>query len=158
MAPGATRTARAADMRYAGQGYELRVAIDDGVVDGALIAAALARFHAAHRAEYGHAFPEAVVEIVNLRVTGIGARTKPARPAPPRGSDVAAATLHRTMVVFGDGVRPVVHDTQVLSRAALPIDTPIPGPAIVVQTDTTTIVPPDATLLADAAGNLIITL
>lgn len=158
IAPEATRTARAADMRYAGQGYELRVAMDAGAVDAAMIAAALARFHAAHRAEYGHAFPEAVVEIVNLRVIGIGERPKPAKPAPAAGGSLAAATLRTAPVVFSVDGTPQRLDTPVLARDRMPLDQPIPGPAIVVQTDTTTVVPPGCTLVADRGGNLIITL
>jgi N-methylhydantoinase A/oxoprolinase/acetone carboxylase beta subunit len=158
IAPGAARTLRAADMRYAGQGYELRVPIDPGTVDEGLIAAALARFHAAHRAEYGHAFPESVVEIVNLRVTGIGERPKPERPAPAAGGYLTEATLRTAEVVFAvDGV-PTRLPTPVLARERLPLGQPIPGPAIVVQTDTTTVVPPGCTLVADAGGNLLITL
>ncbi|WP_291295009.1 hydantoinase/oxoprolinase family protein [Elioraea sp.] len=156
--PARTRTARAADMRYAGQGYELRVAVGDGAVEAGTIAAALERFHAAHRAEYGHAFPDSVVEIVNLRVTGIGARPKPNRPVPRHGDGLAGATLRETGVVFAvDGVAERMV-TPVLARERLPLGTPIAGPAIVVQTDTTTVVPPGCTLVADAGGNLIITL
>jgi N-methylhydantoinase A/oxoprolinase/acetone carboxylase beta subunit len=156
--PALTRTARAADMRYAGQGYELRVAVGDGALDAATIDAALARFHAAHRAEYGHAFPDSVVEIVNLRVTGIGARPKPNRPAPRHGDGIAAAPLREASVVFEiDGAAERIV-TPVLARERLPLATPIAGPAIVVQTDTTTVVPPGCTLVADAGGNLIITL
>ncbi len=158
IAPEATRTARAADMRYAGQGYELRVAIDAGVVCEGMVAAALTRFHAAHRAEYGHAFPEAVVEIVNLRVTGIGERPKPAKPAPAVGGSIAAATLRVAPVVFSIDGMPQRLDTPVLAREHLPLETPIPGPAIVVQTDTTTVVPPGCSFVADRGGNLIITL
>jgi N-methylhydantoinase A len=158
IAPEATRAARAADMRYAGQGYELRVAIDGGAVNEAMIAAALARFHAAHRAEYGHAFPEAVVEIVNLRVIGIGERPKPAKPAPAAGGTLAAARLRTAPVVFAVDGAPRALDTPVLARDRLPLDQPIPGPAIVVQTDTTTVVPPGCTFVADRGGNLIITL
>jgi N-methylhydantoinase A/oxoprolinase/acetone carboxylase beta subunit len=153
-----TRAARASDMRYAGQGYELRVPIDGGAITDVTLAAALARFHAAHRAEYGHCFPESVVEIVNLRVTGIGARPKPARPAPPRGGGLGPATLRTTSAVFSVDGAAVTLPTPVLAREALPLGEPVAGPAIVVQTDTTTVVPPGCTLVADAGGNLIITL
>jgi N-methylhydantoinase A/oxoprolinase/acetone carboxylase beta subunit len=34
----------------------------------------------------------------------------------------------------------------------------VPGPAIVLQEDSTTVVPPGATVTADRAGNLIIRL
>lgn len=156
--PEATRTARAADMRYAGQGYELRVPIDGGRVDGETIGAALARFHAAHRAEYGHAFPEAVVEIVNLRVTGIGERPKPGRPRPAAGGTIEDARLPAAEVVFTIDGAPRRLSTPVLARERLPLEAPIDGPAIVVQTDTTTVVPPGCTLVADRSGNLVITL
>ena len=154
----ARQTARAADMRYAGQGYELRVPLDPGAVDRAMIERALARFHAAHRAEYGHAFEGAPVEIVNLRVVGIGVRPKPADPAPPRGGSLAAATVATAEVVFAADGRPARRATPVLARDRLPVGEAIAGPAIVVQTDSTTVVPPDCTLLADSGGNLVITL
>ena len=32
----------------------------------------------------------------------------------------------------------------------------IEGPAIILQTDTTTVVPPESTIVADGTGNLII--
>jgi len=41
-------------------------------------------------------------------------------------------------------------------RDRLPLETPIPGPAIILQTDSTTVVPSDATVLADHACNLIL--
>ena len=40
----------------------------------------------------------------------------------------------------------------------LPLDVDIPGPAIIVQTDSTTVVPPDCSVRADATGNMIITI
>jgi N-methylhydantoinase A/oxoprolinase/acetone carboxylase beta subunit len=61
-------------------------------------------------------------------------------------------------VVFAVDGTPQRLDTPVLARDRLPLDQPIPGPAIVVQTDTTTVVPPGCTLVADRGGNLIITL
>jgi len=158
IAPEARQTARAADMRYAGQGYELRVPLDRGALDRAMIERALARFHAAHRAEYGHAFEGAPVEIVNLRVVGIGVRPKPADPAPPRGGSLAAATVATAEVVFAADGRPARRATPVLARDRLPVGEAIAGPAIVVQTDSTTVVPPGCTLLADSGGNLVITL
>ena len=62
--PGSARYERAGDLRYVGQGYELRVPFNAGTVDAAALAEALARFHQQHRAEYGHAFTDSVIEIV----------------------------------------------------------------------------------------------
>ena len=61
------------DCRYAGQGYELRIPVgEEGYTD-----ATLAAFHAAHEAEYGHAFSDPI-EVVNLRVTATGPRPEAA--------------------------------------------------------------------------------
>ena len=43
-------------------------------------------------------------------------------------------------------------------RDALPLALPIPGPAIILQTDSTTVVPPGVTAVADHSGNLILRL
>jgi N-methylhydantoinase A/oxoprolinase/acetone carboxylase beta subunit len=50
----------------------------------------------------------------------------------------------------------VAPETPFLRRDLLPVGTPIPGPAVVLQTDSTTVVPPGCALTADAGGNLII--
>ncbi|GAA0570639.1 hydantoinase/oxoprolinase family protein [Craurococcus roseus] len=157
--PAAARYERAGDLRYAGQGYELRVPFGAGPVDEALVAAGLERFHAQHRAEYGHSFPASPVEIVNLRVTGLGPRPKLDRPAPRRGGSLAEATLRRAPAVFaGPDNKPVRAETAFLARDRLPVGEPIPGPAIVLQTDSTTVVPPGCTLTAEPGGNLLIAL
>jgi N-methylhydantoinase A/oxoprolinase/acetone carboxylase beta subunit len=48
--PVSARYERAGDLRYVGQGYELRVTFDAGAVDKAALAEAFARFHQQHRA------------------------------------------------------------------------------------------------------------
>ena len=156
--PGSARYERAGDLRYVGQGYELRVAFNAGAVDEAALAEALMRFHKQHHAEYGHAFADSVIEIVNLRVTGFGPRPKLGKPpAPQQGGSMAAALVHRRPVVFkGADGKPIAPDTPFLRRDLLPTDTPIPGPIIVLQTDSTTVVPPGSTITADSGGNLII--
>jgi N-methylhydantoinase A/oxoprolinase/acetone carboxylase beta subunit len=156
--PVSARYERAGDLRYVGQGYELRVTFDAGAVDKAALAEAFARFHQQHRAEYGHAFTDSVIEIVNLRVTGFGPRPKLGKPPrPEKGGSVEAALVRHSPVVFaGPGGAPIVPPTAFLRRDLLPIGVPIPGPVIVLQTDSTTVVPPGCTLTADIGGNLII--
>jgi N-methylhydantoinase A len=43
-------------------------------------------------------------------------------------------------------------------RNLLPLEEPIAGPAIVLQTDSTTVVPPGTTLVPEVGGNLILTI
>ena len=47
-------------------------------------------------------------------------------------------------------------DTAFYRRELLPVGSRIEGPAIILQTDTTTVVPPGWTIVADGSGNLII--
>src|SRR5208282_2695820 len=75
---------RAGDLRYVGQGYELRVAFSEGKLDRTALAQIFARFAELHRAEYGHVFEESPIEIVNIRVTGIGRMPKIAAPRPAK--------------------------------------------------------------------------
>ena len=58
--------------RKVGQGYELKVALPKGKISEAGIKDVWAAFHKAHAAEYGHAFENSPIEIVNVRVSGIG--------------------------------------------------------------------------------------
>jgi len=46
--------------------------------------------------------------------------------------------------------------TPFYERSELPLEHSIVGPAIVLQTDSTTVVPPATTLIAEAGGNLIL--
>ncbi len=55
---------RVVECRYAGQGYEVAVAANDG------LSAVAEGFHVAHRLRFGHADPARPVEIVNVRVVG----------------------------------------------------------------------------------------
>jgi N-methylhydantoinase A/oxoprolinase/acetone carboxylase beta subunit len=149
---------RAGDLRYVGQGYELRVPFPDDALDAAGLAAAFDRFGELHRAEYGHVFPDSPIEIVNIRVTGIGLMAKIAVPRPPESSRLADALVRTGPCAFRvDGGLKTL-PTPFYRRDALPLDTPIAGPAIILQTDSTTVVPPGATAQADRGGNLILRL
>ena len=50
--------ARGGDLRYVGQGYELKIPFPDGVIAKAQLDDIFSRFHQTHEREYGHAFPE----------------------------------------------------------------------------------------------------
>ena len=148
---------RAADLRYVGQGYELRVAMPAGTVDDAGIAAAFDAFHRLHEAEYGHSFRQSVIEIVNIRVAGVGRMPKIGSPAVAAGPSLDAARVKTGRCVFRVNGRLETFDTVFYQRRLLPLDTPIAGPAVILQIDSTTVVPPGWSATADAAGNLLLT-
>jgi N-methylhydantoinase A len=149
---------RAGDLRYLGQGYELRVPFPDTALDAAALAVVFARFGELHRAEYGHVFPDSSIEIVNIRVTGIGRMAKIAAPRPPEGGSLADALVKTAPCAFRVGDALETLQTPFYRRDALPLDEPVVGPAIILQTDSTTVVPPGATVRADRGGNLILRL
>ena len=122
-------TAEVALLRYAGQGGELAVPW------GGSVAAAQAGFVAAHRAQYGFVLT-AAVELVTLRVEATGALPDAVMPLLSSGN--LPAPLHSLPVHFVDGTV----DTPLYDRAALPADVRLTGPAILLQLDATTLIPP----------------
>ena len=142
---------RALDCRYVGQGYELRVTLDDGP----FTEQALEQFHLLHEREYGSAYGDPI-EIVNARVTAVGRR--PALDSLP----VSHGSLDDALVGEDEGVFPVDGNLQALptryfDRSLLPLDEMLAGPAVVFHLDTTTVVPPGWNVRADVSGNLILT-
>jgi N-methylhydantoinase A len=147
---------RSADARYLGQGYELRIDMPEGVIDAAAIAAAFDQFHAVHKAEYGHAFAQSPIEIVNIRLTGIAPTPTIRRVKMPTGGSLRDALIKTDGCFFRRDGRLEQMQTAFYRRELLPVGRSIEGPAIILQTDTTTVVPPGSTIAADGTGNLII--
>lgn len=147
---------RYADARYAGQGYELRLELPDGALDASAVSVALAAFHELHEQEYGHHFPGSPIELVNLRITAVGQVPKIGAPPRPSGGSLDAARLRVDLAVFRTGRDLRTVETTFYDRARLPVGVPIRGPAIVLQTDSTTVVPPDCVAEVEPSGSIII--
>ena len=149
------RVEASADVRYVGQAYDLNVPIARrGRADKR---ARLARaFHKEHVRRYGHALDDDLVEVVNIRVTGIGLTPKPTLAGfVDRGvSEVAAARIGERRVTLDDEQLTV----PVYDRRLLPSGKAIPSPAIVSQLDATTLVPPGASARVDALGSIVVEL
>ena len=141
-----------ADMRYLGQSYEIETALDKrAAAQGNLKAIALA-FHAEHKRLYGHCSEDTPIQLINLRLVVTGALSKPGMPEREPASK-PLSPVHRLTAYF-DG-KP--HKCPVYSRVSLAPDHIFDGPAIVIQDDTTTVVPPDFTASVDRFGNLLLT-
>jgi N-methylhydantoinase A/oxoprolinase/acetone carboxylase beta subunit len=148
--------ARAGDLRYVGQGYELRVPFPSGTLDSTAMAQAFAAFEALHKAEYGHVFAHSPIEIVNIRLTGIGVMPKIAPPEVTGHGALADALVKTAPCVFrvNGGLARV--ETPFYHRERLAVGTAFAGPAVLLQQDTTTVAPPGTRLVTDAGGNIII--
>ncbi|AUG49043.1 5-oxoprolinase [Haloarcula taiwanensis] len=131
-----------ADLRYAGQSFELTVDVDRPFDT----ADARERFGTAHESAYGYRADESV-ELVNCRVTTTVERSAPpveyaAEGDPQKGSREA---------VFADEVR----ETPVYGRAQLPPQDRIDGPAIIEGDESTIVVPPAWNVRVRDDGTLI---
>jgi len=148
---------RSADARYVGQGYELRVTIPPGPVNESIMQQMAHEFHQRHETEYGHCFVSSPIELVNLRVTGIGPTQKIRHlPAFTDGS-LAQALVKRDQCVFRVKGGLTTFQTAFYRREKLPIGRAFAGPAVLLQPDSTTMIPPGCRGQADEHGNLIIT-
>ena len=147
----AVRVAYSADMRYVGQAYELEVPID-APLTRERVPEAVRGFHAAHERVYGYARPQQPVEFVNFRAVHRYPLPRPVlRPPARAGGAVADARTGLRPAYFApDGFVA----TAIYERERLPLGSRVPGPAIVEQTDTTTVIPPGHAAVVDAVGNL----
>jgi len=139
------------EMRYVGQSYELAVPADSSPAGGREMAPAsfLPTFHALHQERYSHSDPARTTEVVNLRVrlTVATSAMEMPRLAPSRDDPLLG---HRE-VWFDEPTQAAVYDRSRLS----PGDT-LAGPAVVVQMDATTAIPPGWEGVVDAWGNLVL--
>jgi N-methylhydantoinase A/oxoprolinase/acetone carboxylase beta subunit len=147
---------RFGDLRYEGQGYELRVAIPDGALSEAMLQGVLEAFEKQHETEYSHAFPDSLIEIVNLRCVGTGGMPKIGRFRVDGGASTDQALIKNGRCRFRTADAIEDFETPFYARERLPIGSQIAGPAIIVQKDSTTVVPPGSSVRADASGNLIV--
>jgi N-methylhydantoinase A len=155
---GRAHYARELDLRYAGQGYELRTPLDglaDGRVSAGTLAGARARFDARHAQIHGHSAKDRPVEVVSyrlrLRVEVPKFELCEERSSPPRPAGKARKGERE---VWFDGARAVV--TALYERDRLDPGAMLTGPAIVEQFDATTAVPPGWRACVDGFRNLIL--
>ena len=149
--PGEAVVRRSADLRYAGQNYELEVGLPDGDLDDERWRLLLARFEDDHERQYGFKLPGEAIEIVNLRVTAL--RPESAIPLVAETSAPAEPTLRQ---VWFDADSPV--DCPIYRRAALAPGTELDGPAVIEEPDSTTLVFAGDRLLVHPTGVLILTI
>jgi N-methylhydantoinase A len=139
------------DLRYRGQSYELNVPLAIPIASQR-VADAIAAFHALHDQRYGYASAGEAVEVITLRVQGIGPGTGPEMRQEPLGdADPGAAHIGVRPVWFHrDGAQP----TTCYLRPKLQPGNRFVGPAMIYQVDTTVVVPPGWQIGVDSWRNL----
>ncbi len=144
------------DVRYVGQSFELTIDYPESRSSrspGGLARAISDSFYRAHLQRFGYADRGEPVEIVNLRLKLDLAVDKPdLPPQEPQGSDPSGAQIASVGVVFREGELA----TPLYRRELLSTGNRLAGPALVVQLDTTTVIPPGWAGEVDAYGNLLL--
>jgi len=142
-----------ADLRYAGQAFEVPLPVDRAeVAAGRGLVALEAAFHAAHQRLFTFSM-DTETELVNLRAVALGAALDlPALPlAVGDGNPIAAKLRDHQMWVDGSFRPAAIYD-----RARLRAGDVIPGPAIVTEMDSTTVILADCAGTVDGFGNILI--
>lgn len=144
---------RFVDMRYRGQNFELIIDAPSDTTGPEGIAELARRFHAAHERSYGYAASDEPVQMVTFRVEAVGvvprthAQAAPLGPADPGTAVVGGRRIHL------DGRD---WDCPIYDREELVPGNEIPGPAVVEQMDTTTLLLPGQHARVDGYHSLIV--
>jgi N-methylhydantoinase A len=129
---------RSAFMRYRGQGHEIAVPVPTGIYRAEDAGVLLAAFEAAYRALYSRIIPGVEVEILSWVVLLSGPVPNEATAAPPLPPASHPAPARRRAVFdpdSGDFIEVAIYERAALSPGAL-----IPGPAIIIEDETSTVV------------------
>jgi len=145
------RLVRSADLKVAGQTYELTVRLPGpSPLTSNGLSALVDAFSRLYRERYAFFFEGEPIELVNLRVAAFGVNDPIELPSlPPQGISSAET---------GRNIRPVYFEklgyveTAVFKRDSLRPGMKLPGPAVVEEATSATLIPPGAT--ADVAPDL----
>ena len=146
---------READMRYVGQGHEIRVRLPGGLLSAESAVPLVAAFESEYRRLYGRLGPPVPVEIINWRVIASG--PKPdlrLKVTGSDGGDAESALKGHRRVYFPESGGMI--ETPVYDRYRLGHGATFNGPAIVEERESTTIVGADGRCRIDEQWNLIV--
>jgi N-methylhydantoinase A len=151
IAPAHAVLERQLELRYLGQEHAIIVDVGDRV-DHATVRA---DFEEAFRARYGHDMEGTPVQILNVRVRGIGRSRRPELPRLPPGDGDASRALieHRDAYCFD---RRATIAFAVYERQLLAPGDRVQGPAIIDEGTSTTVVHSDQSVAVDDYGHLLI--
>jgi N-methylhydantoinase A len=142
---------RFADIRYIGQEHTVKVPVPAGELQPGQIPEINERFHTLH--EHAYTFRlDTGVELVNYHLTAFGVVDKPDMgKVDGQGLSLKDALKGERSVNFDElGF----HKSPIYERGLFPLGKQIPGPMVVEEPASTTVVLPDQTLLRDEYGFL----
>lgn len=142
-----------ADMRYFGQSFEIEVPMEPAWIHDDNRPAMETAFHAMHAQLYDFSDPEGEVELVNLRLSAIGAGPVLEFPVAAKEGTTLASPERMIPVYIGTAVEEI----GLFRRGALNPGERFSGPAVVAQDDTTFAIPAGAEARIDRHMNIHLT-
>lgn len=150
--PHAIRLSARADIRYRGQSAEISVPFSHERVDAASLAALTTAFETEYERTFGHRGSTPAFEFVTARLTGSVERVHPGTTQWVK-TPLAQGPQSSRPAYFGPNHGLV--ESRIVSRSDLAGD-PLPGPLLILEYDTTVVVPPGDSASLDRSGNIVI--
>jgi N-methylhydantoinase A len=141
------------DLRYVGQEFWLQIPVTEEDIRNGDSVAIQRRFSEIHDQRFGHAALGEPLELVNLRLTAIGARPKIEFPKLPRSTVEARVGVRQ--IHLDDAARATA--CTVYRREKLTPAAEIEGPAVIEEYASTTVLFPGDKLRVADTGELIVT-
>jgi N-methylhydantoinase A len=145
--------ARTADMRYRGQGHEITVDMPPGDFTAASKQKLIDLYEKGYAATFGRTIPGLDVEIMNWTL-----RLAAEQPAVPKiatqPADIPSKARGSRLVY--DPADQDMKDVSVYHRSDLVIGSVMPGPAVIAEDETTTIVPKSFTARITPIGAILL--
>jgi N-methylhydantoinase A len=153
LAPDSTLLLRSIDMRYAGQGYELEVAAPAGPITVEAVEKLEACFRSLYQRAYGYE-PDDPTEVVTFRVVALSTLPEFNLPSLKGSTADASRALKGTRQVYFEGE---YRGTSIYDGNQLESGNCLPGPAIIEQRESTTVVLPGQRGIKGRQGEILIT-
>jgi N-methylhydantoinase A len=140
------------DVRYVGQEFWLQIPVTPEEVARGDVQAIQDRFNEVHDRRFGHAALDEPLELVNVRLTALGARPKIAFPEVAATADAAKTGVRP--VYLDDPRKPV--DCPVYDRERLAPGVTVDGPCVIEEYASTTVLFAGDSLTMAPTGEMII--
>ncbi len=144
---------RSAFMRYLGQGHEIAVELPDTALLGQDVGPLRDRFEAEYRRLFGRHIPGAAVEVISWAVS-VGTREDAAQRLARAERRPGPASIGRRPVFLSAGEP--AREIPIYARADFTPGATVPGPAVIVEEGTSTLVGPSFEAVLDAGGALVL--
>ena len=149
-------SARAADMRFVGQGFEIVTDLPAGPYTQACAQAIRDAFFASYKQTFGQVPPVGEIEVVNIRVA-VTAKAGNSDLRVPTGTVSGTHAVRGTRKVWV-GAQSAYADVPVYERESLAVGQVLAGPGVIQEASSTLVLPAGSRATVDASGSIVVDL